>query len=305
MPTKHARKTARRTILFAGCFQPEPGNLDESNVVFVGLPSDGQSSYLRGSAQAPDRIRTAYDGQAFNAATETGVVLSEAVYDAGNLPPAANWQETAGLYRNQAEILFAQNKTLFVAGGDHAVTMPVVQALCVLNKPIHVIQIDAHPDLYPSYAGDQQSHACVAARLLEMTHVASLTQLGIRTLNPVQNKAAQQYGDKLRIHSARECCESMPPLQHIPANAPVYITLDLDAFDPGFAPGVAHRVPGGLTPRQVLNFVQDGHWQLVGMDVVELNPDLDWHDQTAILAGRLLHEGMGFAMLGPRAGWQA
>ena len=77
----------------------------------------------------------------------------------------------------------------------------------------------------------------------------------------------------------------------------MYVTLDMDAFDPAFAPGVSHPVPGGLAPRQALDLLQDGAWKLVGMDVVETNPDRDFNNLTAVLAGRLLHEGMGRALL--------
>ena len=73
----------------------------------------------------------------------------------------------------------------------------------------------------------------------------------------------------------------------------MYLTVDLDAFDPAFAPGVSHSVPGGLTPRQALALIQEGPWTLVGMDAVEVNPVHDQGDRTAILAARLLHEGMG------------
>ena len=69
--------------------------------------------------------------------------------------------------------------------------------------------------------------------------------------------------------------------------------MDLDAFDPAFAPGVSHPVPGGLTPRQGLALVQEGPWALVGMDAVEVNPVRDQGDRTAVLAARLLHEAMG------------
>ena len=74
-------------------------------------------------------------------------------------------------------------RTPFVAGGDHAVTVPVVEAMRALATPVHVVHIDAHPDLYAEYEGSTSSHACVMARLLEMDHVAFITQLGIRALN--------------------------------------------------------------------------------------------------------------------------
>ena len=71
------------------------------------------------------------------------------------------------------------------------------------------------------------------------------------------------------------------------------VDLDLDAFDPAYAPGVAHPVPGGLTPRQALGLIQEAPWRLVGMDAVEVNPSYDQGDRTAVLAARLLHEAMG------------
>jgi arginase family enzyme len=75
----------------------------------------------------------------------------------------------------------------------------------------------------------------------------------------------------------------------------------MDGFDPAFAPGVSHPVPGGLTARQILSLIQRGHWTLVGMDVVEVNPLRDFHSMTAILAARLLHEGIAYAASSRRA----
>jgi arginase family enzyme len=128
-----------------------------------------------------------------------------------------------------------------------------------------------------------------------MPHVASVTQFGIRTLNKAQMPQRDRYRDRLHIFFARDLPGELPRLSHIPNSAPVYLTVDLDGFDPAYAPGVSHPVPGGLTPRQVLNFIQNAPWKLAGMDVVEVNPDLDVNDQTAILAARLLHEAMGLA----------
>ncbi len=281
------------TIPFAGCFAPRPRG--DERLVFVGLPCDSQSSFRRGPSGAPERMRLAYDGRCYNAATESGVDLTGAVADLGDLPARASWDATAAAYRDFAVGLFRAGRVPFFAGGDHAVTIPVAAALAALELPVHVIQLDAHPDLYPEYEGDPHSHACVAARLLEMPQVASLTQLGIRTMNPVQHQQAARFRDQLHLVEARELTGELPTLQHIPLHAAVYLTVDLDVFDPAFAPGVAHPVPGGLSPRLALNFLQRAPWRLVGMDVVEVNPALDAGDRTAILAARLLHEGMGWA----------
>ena len=280
---------------FAGCFAADDEARSRARLVFVGLPDDSQSSYRRGCARAPERIRLAYDSNCYNASTESGVDLTGAVADLGDLATGDSWEATARRFRDFAAGLYSAGKVPFFAGGDHAVTVPVVAALSVLNEPVHVVQIDAHPDLYPVFEGSPNSHACAAARMLEMSHVASLTQLGVRTLNRPQSQQAVLHCDRLRILTARNLGEGIPALSHIPRGAKVYVNVDVDAFDPAHAPGVSHPVPGGLTPRGVLDFLQRADWTLVGMDVVEVNLTFDRNDQTAILAARLLHEGMGYA----------
>jgi agmatinase len=264
-------------------------------LVFAGLPEDSQSSFRRGSRDSPTRIRQAYDGTCYNSTTESGVDLADQIADLGDLPSHHSWERTAQSYCAFAQALLRAGQIPFFAGGDHAVTVPIGESLAVLGEPVHLIQLDAHPDLYPEFEGSRSSHACTASRLLEMDHIASVTQIGIRTMNAVQARHAERFAGRLHIFFARDWREDLPLLPHIPSGASVYLTVDVDAFDPAFAPGVAHPVPGGLTPRPVLNFVQKAAWKLVGMDIVEANPELDVNDQTAILAARLLHEGMGHA----------
>jgi agmatinase len=285
----------RKAVPFAGCFATDPQATRSAQIVFVDLPDDSQSSFRKGCSGAPSRIRFAYDGNCYNATTESGVDLTGAVADLGDLPSQDSWELTAKTYRECAAKLFADHKIPFFAGGDHAVTVPVIDALAVMEDPIHVVQVDAHPDLYPAYEDNPSSHGSVTSRLLEMKHVASLTQLGIRTMNPPQAEQAERHRDRLQLFPACNLPQDLPPLPHIPQGTLVYLTVDLDGFDPAFAPGVSHPVPGGLRSRQLLDFIDRGQWELVGMDVVELNPSLDVNDQTAVLAARLLHEGMGYA----------
>jgi|688.fasta_scaffold160876_3 agmatinase len=297
-PTEKIRfmEISQPKIPFAGCFATDSENQINSKLVFVGLPDDQQSSYLKGCAQAPNIIRDAYDGYSYNSTTDSGIDLAASVIDLGDWLPENSGDLTVESYYQQARSLFLAGKIPFFAGGDHAVTIPIGKALDTLGQPIHIIQIDAHPDMYPEMGGSIYSHACVASRLLEYDHIASITQIGIRTMNRVQQEVVDKFSDRLHLFPARELSEKLPSLSHIPIGAPVYLTIDLDGIDPAFAPGVSHPVPGGLSSRQVLNLIQQGHWRLVGMDVVELNPDRDVNNQTAFLAARLLHEGMGYTM---------
>ena len=294
----------RKPVPFGGCFTKTEteseieGDATKTPWVFLGIADDTQSTYLRGPAEAPEAMRQAYDGNCFNATTESGVDLAESVLDLGDLKPRENWNASARLYRARLEELWKSGKVPFVAGGDHAITVPVVAAAEVLGAPIHVIQVDAHPDLYPDFEGNPSSHACTGARIVEMSHVESLSQLGIRTMSAAQHAQRDRYQDKLFIYEARELPGALPELRHIPEGASVYVTIDIDGIDPAFAPGVSHPVPGGLSARQVLDFLGRGHWNLIGMDVVEVSPPRDFQSQTAILGARLLHEGMGYAARG-------
>jgi agmatinase len=267
-------------------------------LAFVGLPCDQATGIRRGAREAPARIRLAYDGRVYNATTETGVDLSGAVSDLGAWEPESTWEGTREEYAARAAEVVGSGRVLFAAGGDHGVTVPLVAALDALDGPVHVVQLDAHPDLYPEYGGDRWSHACTAARILEMEHVASVTQIGVRTLNHAQAEVARLHPGRLAIVEARDVggralLGSVDLPAHLGPGARVWLTVDMDAFDPGFAPGVAHPVPGGLSPRQALGMIQDSGWDLVGMDVVECLPERDQGDRTAVLAARLLHEGMG------------
>ncbi len=283
---------------FAGLFAAEPD--PTLPLAFAGLPCDLGSSIRRGARQGPSRIRLAYDGRVYNSTTETGVDLSGAVSDLGNWDPEPTWDATREVYAERAAEVLGGGRVLFAAGGDHAVTIPLVAALEVLGEPVHVVQLDAHPDLYPDYGGERWAHACTAARILEMEHVASVTQIGVRTLNHAQAEVARRHPGRLTIVEARDV--AVRPLlgsgdlpDFLRPGARVWLTVDMDVFDPAFAPGVGHPVPGGLTPRQALALVQESGWDLAGMDVVECLPERDEGDRTAVLAGRLLHEAMGAA----------
>ena len=276
----------------AGILAPK-GRKAPGNLVFVGLPDDSQSSCRFGAAQAPVRIRKAYDGRCYNSCTESGLDLAGMVTDLGDWPVMGSWAGTQESYRKKASELFRDGLVPFFCGGDHAVTVPVVQALAELGRPVQVIQLDAHPDLYRELDGNRTSHACTGRLILEMKHVAGLTLMGVRAVTPGQKTLATRYGSRLKLIPAKGICGALPRLEHLPPDSLVYLSIDLDVFDPAFAPGVNHPVPGGFSSRQVIDMIQDLPRQLVGMDVVELNPDRDLNDLTAVLAGGLFHEAMG------------
>ena len=292
---QHTGVNEPTAIPFGGLIAPDAA-AERSRVSLLGIMDASQSTYRDRCAEAPPAIRAAYDGACYNPVSETGVDCAGSVADLGDLgPDCADFRRNAARYRAAIEAELARGRTPFILGGDHAITPALVAAYAGGRGPIQVVQWDAHPDMYPDFEGNPDSHACVAARLLEMPHVATITQIGIRTETSVQRRIRESAGGRVRQIPAWEAERRTALLSHLPDAAAIYLTVDMDGFDPAFAPAVAHPVPAGLSARAGLELVKEiatSGRHLVGMDVVEACPD-DRDNRSLILAARLIHEGVG------------
>ncbi|NNM78184.1 agmatinase family protein [Sphingomonas sp. ID1715] len=256
-----------------------------SIVRLIGLPTDVNSSFLRGPAKAPGHIRAALFSDMGNLATESGreLVQDIAVEDAGDLPLD---ESSADDPRIEAAVAQAcrDGATPILLGGDHAVTYPVLRGIAAVHGPVNILHFDAHPDLYDELGGNRRSHASPFARVMEEGLATRLVQVGIRTLNAHQREQAARFG--VEIVPMRDFAAAAVPT---PA-APLYISIDLDGLDPACAPGVSHHEPGGLSVRQLLDVLARVNGPIVGGDVVELNPDRDLNGMTAAVAAKLVKE---------------
>lgn len=264
------------------------GTLPPGSVVLLGVPLDYNASYLRGAALAPGRIREALLCGSSNLCTESGTDLAQhpLFYDAGDLPLPVSGQAFAEIEAAVGQLL-AHGAKVLALGGDHSIALPVLRAYRSHFGPLQVLQLDAHPDLYDTFAGNRYSHACPFARLLEEEPRVRLTQVGIRTMNPHQREQAARFG--VKVHEMRD----WDPDALLDLQSPVYISLDLDVLDPACAPGVSHPEPGGLTTRELLSLLQRLRGPIVGADLVELNPVRDPQGLTAMVAAKLVKELVG------------
>lgn len=254
-------------------------------VRLIGLPTDSHSSFHRGAAAAPRAIRSALDSDAGNAAAECGLELGADidVEDAGDLPLREDQGDPA-LIRAAIAAAVADGAVPISLGGDHMVTYPIVAALAELHGPLNILHFDAHPDLYDDFGGDPLSHASPFARIMESGHANRLVQFGIRTLNAHNRAQAERFG--VEIVEMRDFAPDRVPIPE----APLYVSVDLDGFDPAFAPGVSHHEPGGPSVREFLQVLQRAPGPIVGADIVELNPQRDVNGVTATLAAKLVKE---------------
>jgi len=256
----------------------------------LGLPYDASSSYQRGAAEAPRAIRDALWSPSANSWTELGVNIGAEgiITDAGDLelanckPPDARRTIETGVAR-----LLAMGARPVSLGGDHSVTYPVLRALRPHAPSLTIVHIDAHPDLYDEFEGDRYSHACPFARIMEDRLADRLVQVGIRTMTGHQRAQARRFG--VEVIEMRQFRDDL----RLSLETPVYISIDLDALDPAFAPGVSHWEPGGLTVRQLLSLLHTIEAPVVAADLVELNPRKDKSGVSAMAAAKILRELIG------------
>jgi len=260
----------------------------------IGLPYDASSSFQRGAADAPPAIREALWSPSANSWTELGVNIGAegAITDAGDLELRSCAPADARRAIEQAIArLLAIGARPVALGGDHSITYPVLRAVRPHAPRLTIVHIDAHPDLYESFEGDRYSHACPFARIMEDGLADRLVQVGIRAMNGHQRAQAERYG--VEVIEMRHVRDDLT----LASDAPVYISIDLDALDPAFAPGVSHREPGGLSVRQLLSLLQSLDAPIVAADVVELNPRNDPTGVSAMACAKIIRELLG-VMLG-------
>ena len=258
---------------------------EHTEISIVGIPLDENSSFLRGAAAGPDRIREALHSPSSNLCAENGLDLGADPRwrDAGDIgSPEA--QPSFAQIQASVEALLARDERVIALGGDHSISVPLMRAHAARHAGLTILHLDAHPDLYDELYGSRQSHGCPFARIMEEELAARMVSVGIRTATPHQREQAERFG-----------VETYGPTDDLTAvlasiTPPLYLSLDLDVLDPAFAPGVSHYEPGGLSTRQVLEIVHALPCPLTGADIVELNPDRDLHGMTAAVAAKLVKE---------------
>jgi agmatinase len=275
----------------------DPRGLD---VAIVGVPFDGGTSYRPGARMGPREIRAQSSLiRSYNYFQKVAPFDRLNVADAGDIdaPPVSIEKCYEAVEAGIGAIADAGARPL-VAGGDHSITLPVLRALARRHGPLAVVQFDAHIDTWDEYFGGKYFHGTPFRRAIEEGIVdgARFIQVGIR---------GPMYGERdFEFH--REHGISMIDIDQVKdrgiaavveqirrvATGPAYVTFDIDAVDPAFAPGTGTPEVGGLTSHEAQRLVRGlGGLKLIGADVVEVSPLYDGPGQiTSVLAANLLFE---------------
>lgn len=274
----------------------DPGErrFSSSGVVILPVPYEGTTSYGKGTKNGPSAILKAsqivedYD-------TELGFEPYKRV---GGIHTASSLSFKKDphqeVYRAVKKILSADKFPLML-GGEHSITYGAVKAAKGFYPDLSVLQFDAHADLRDSYHGNKHSHACIMRRIRPM---CPAVQVGIRSQDREETGYIKEYGIKKSIFYAHEYDDSKIPSIIRGLTDNVYITVDVDGFDPSVVPATGTPEPGGLSWYQVLNVLREvfAKKNVVGADVVELAPKKDLHYADYTIA-KLVYKMIGYLSL--------
>ena len=253
-------------------------------------------------SRAPDAVRWksasfcySPENWDFDTGTDLAAVLPKRRLDLGNLAwTEGDYGDYAAAITERVRHLWRQRTQLVILGGDHGVTIPVVDALDAVGEPVHVLHVDAHLDWREEVRGVRRGYSSPLRWASTRPAVSGMTQIGLRAIGSARAReleAARSYGSHLVTAEQFHAEGPEPVLATIPEGRAVYLTIDADGLDPTEMPAVMAPTPGGLYFRQLaplLRRVARRH-RIIGMDLVEIAPSFDpANGITCITAGRLI-----------------
>ena len=280
---------------------PHTTDLAGVDVAILGVPFDGGASYRPGARMGPREIRAQSSLiRPYSFFQKVAPFERLAVVDAGDVDaPMIGIEQCYAAVESSIASVAAAGAIPLVAGGDHSITLPILRALAAKHGPLGLVQVDAHIDTWDEYFGGKYFHGTPFRRAIEekLIDPRRYVQVGIR--GPIydeddfafQNEHGVTLVDIERFHA--EGVERTAELVRRTVGAgPCYLTFDIDAVDPAFAPGTGTPEVGGLTSHEAQRLVRGfAGLDLVGADVVEVSPPFDGPGQiTALLAANLLFE---------------
>jgi agmatinase len=270
----------------------------EAEAVILPIPYEATTTYGAGTREGPEAILAAsrqvelWD-EDHNWDPSAAIRLATA---APIFPEVAGPQAMLEKIKRVVQPWISQGKLICALGGEHTVTVALVQAFQTRYPDFTVVALDAHADLRESYDGSKLSHACVMRRLYELGRPLNL--LGVRSYSQDEYQLLR-VAPRLKVFPARDLNTPAgwdQALEHLKGiTGPVYLSIDLDALDPGIMPAVGTPEPGGLSYKQVLTIIETltTRGPVIGLDLVELAP-IPGHRVSEFTAARLLYKALGY-----------
>jgi agmatinase len=259
----------------------------EAGTVILGCPYDGSASFRPGARFGPSAIRRASWGiETFSPYLKKDLTRLS-LHDMGDLElPFGDKRSSLYLIQKAVRKILSGKKIPILLGGDHLITLPIVEELVKIYPGLHLVHIDAHTDLREDYLGETLSHSTVMRKVVDHLGRGRLFQLGVRSGTAEEFDLARRMKSLVPLEQ-----NSLRSLEKHLKGKPVYISLDLDVVDPGLLPGVGTPEPGGLTFQELISLFKDlQNLHVIGFDMVELTPDYDPTQISSLTASVILRE---------------
>lgn len=271
----------------------EYGSAEKAKVVLLPVPYDGTSTWGKGADKGPDAFLDAsenmelYDIETDSEVYKEGIYLSEPITDFETPETMVN-----AVHKTVKEYI-KRNKLVTMFGGEHSISIGAIRAFNESFEDLTVLQIDAHADLRKEYLGTKYNHACA---LYEANETTNLVQVGIRSMDHAETLVM----DRDKVFFAHEMVTDdfwMDSALDLMTDT-VYITFDLDAFDPSILPSTGTPEPGGLFWYETLDFLKRVFEEknVVGFDIVELCPN-EVDRSSDFLAAKLYYKMLSYKFL--------
>lgn len=273
-----------------GGIEPEYGTYDTADILLQSIPYDGTSTWGKGADEGfrafleATRHMELYDIETDSEVYQRGIHIPDPITESQS-PEAM----VGAVYRRTRQLL-QSGKFLTFFGGEHSVSIGIIRALYEQYSDLTVLQIDAHADLRPAYEGSPYNHACA---VYEASRHTNLLQVGIRSMDASEKEhmnrgrcyfAEQMYGQDRWMQASIDQMTD-----------PVYITFDLDAFDPAIMPATGTPEPGGLDWNTTIRYLRKvfDKKNVLGFDIVELAP-MNGHRAPDFLAAKLYYKMLSY-----------
>jgi len=270
-------------------------NIDiKSDFGIIGIPMDSGATYRVGQRFAPQRIRELsriISGVDFFLKEE--IFKEFSVFDYGDINIVPGYIDKSIKVIEDQLSKISKDTNMIHVGGDHLVTLPILRSLHKKFGKIELIDIDAHTDTWDSIYESDFSHANWLRKAIIEGLVTKVTQVSTRGSLYSEHDIDFQEKYGVKVYDMKKIRESrfeniVKELQENIESSAVYITLDIDAIDPAYAPGTGIPEPGGLTSWEIMSFFRNINFKAVGMDLVEIIPSYDHSDITSILGANLI-----------------
>jgi agmatinase len=250
-------------------------------IVLFGAPFDGTATFRPGARFGPQAIREASQVLETYSPNQDADLEDISFEDRSDIElPFGDPQPVLDIIQATVERIVAENKLPFMLGGEHLVTLGAIKALVPLYPGLKIIHLDAHTDLRDDYLGQKLSHSTVIKRIADIIGIDSIRQIGIRS------------GTKEEFALSKKIMATPADIIAWAKKSPCYVTCDLDILDPSVFPGTGTPEPGGFYFNQLNDalVLMISKLNVIGLDVVELAPQIDPSGASAVVAAKVVRE---------------